>query len=243
MFSHFQKLSPAFHDDYTSGRVISRQTSDIDAINELLETGFDGLITAVLTLFGTAVLLLVLDVKLGLVALLVLPVPLSAHAVVPARVGQGLSAYPRDRRRRHRALRRDDQRHARGAGLPARGPQPGDLRRRQRRLPSCERARIPPGRHVHAGHQADRQHHHRGGARLRRPPGLQRRGHRRGARGVPALSAAVLRADAGDLAVLQHVPVRVGGAGEAVRRARGGAVGPRAARANFDDGRSWCCAP
>ncbi len=73
MFGHFHKLSPAFHDDYTSGRVISRQTSDIDAIYELLETGFDGLITAVLTLFGTAILLLVLDVKLGLVALLCFP--------------------------------------------------------------------------------------------------------------------------------------------------------------------------
>ncbi len=74
VFSHFQILSPAFHDDYTSGRVISRQTSDIDAIYELLETGFDGLISAVLTLIGTAVLLLVLDVKLGLVALLCFPV-------------------------------------------------------------------------------------------------------------------------------------------------------------------------
>ncbi|MBA2698866.1 MAG: ABC transporter ATP-binding protein [Nocardioidaceae bacterium] len=73
VFSHFQKLSPAFHDGYTSGRVISRQTSDVDAIYELLETGFDGLITAVLTMFGTAVLLLVLDLKLGLVALLCFP--------------------------------------------------------------------------------------------------------------------------------------------------------------------------
>ncbi|MGH3470423.1 MAG: ABC transporter ATP-binding protein [Nocardioidaceae bacterium] len=73
MFAHFQKLSPAFHDEYTSGRVISRQTSDIEAIYELLETGFDGLITAVLTLFGTAILLLVLDVKLGLVSLVCFP--------------------------------------------------------------------------------------------------------------------------------------------------------------------------
>ena len=38
MFAHFHKLSPAFHDEYTSGRVISRQTSDVDAIYELLET-------------------------------------------------------------------------------------------------------------------------------------------------------------------------------------------------------------
>jgi ATP-binding cassette, subfamily B, bacterial len=69
VFKHFQRLSPAFHDSYTSGRIVSRQTSDIDAIYELLETGIDGLATAVLTMFGTAILLLVLDVKLGLVAL------------------------------------------------------------------------------------------------------------------------------------------------------------------------------
>ena len=70
VFGHFQALSPAFHDGYTSGRVISRQTSDVDAIYEMLETGFDGLVTAALTLVGTAGILLFLDVKLGLVALL-----------------------------------------------------------------------------------------------------------------------------------------------------------------------------
>jgi ABC-type multidrug transport system fused ATPase/permease subunit len=69
VFRHFQALSPSFHDSYTSGRVISRQTSDVDAIYEMLETGFDGLVTAALTLVGTAGLLLFLDLKLGLVAL------------------------------------------------------------------------------------------------------------------------------------------------------------------------------
>ncbi len=73
VFRHFQRLSPAFHDEYTSGRVISRQTSDVDAIYEMLETGFDGLVTAVLTLVGVAVLLLTLDVKLALVALVCFP--------------------------------------------------------------------------------------------------------------------------------------------------------------------------
>ncbi len=73
VFRHFQKLSPAFHDDYTSGRVISRQTSDMDAIYEMLETGFDGLVTAVLTLVGVSVLMLTLDVKLALVALVCFP--------------------------------------------------------------------------------------------------------------------------------------------------------------------------
>ncbi|MBS44251.1 MAG: ABC transporter [Nocardioides sp.] len=69
VFRHFQALSPAFHDDYTSGRVISRQTSDVEAIYEMLETGFDGLVKAALTLVGTGVILLFLDWKLGLVAL------------------------------------------------------------------------------------------------------------------------------------------------------------------------------
>lgn len=74
VFVHFQRLSLSFHEDYTSGRVVSRLTSDIDAISEMLQSGFDDLVTAVLTLVGTAVLLLVLDVHLGVVALLPLPV-------------------------------------------------------------------------------------------------------------------------------------------------------------------------
>jgi ABC-type multidrug transport system fused ATPase/permease subunit len=73
VFEHFQRLSLSFHEKYTSGRVISRLTSDIEAIAELLQSGFDGLVKAVLTLFGTAALLLVLDVHLGLVALAPLP--------------------------------------------------------------------------------------------------------------------------------------------------------------------------
>ena len=73
VFRHFQRLSPAFHDRYTSGRVISRLTSDVDAIDEMLDTGFDGLVNAALTLVGTSVLLLVLDLELGLVALASFP--------------------------------------------------------------------------------------------------------------------------------------------------------------------------
>lgn len=80
VFDHFQRLSPSFHEEYTSGRVISRLTSDVDAINEMLQTGFDGLVTALLTLIGTAVLLLSLDLKLGLIALISFPVLLAITA-------------------------------------------------------------------------------------------------------------------------------------------------------------------
>ena len=74
VFRHFQRLDIAFHDRYTSGRVVSRSTNDVEAIQDMLETGFDSLVTAVLTLAGTAVLLVVLDVRLGLMCLAAFPV-------------------------------------------------------------------------------------------------------------------------------------------------------------------------
>ena len=73
VFRHFQRLDVAFHDRYTSGRVVSRSTNDVEAIQDMLETGFDSLITAVLTLFGTAILLVALDVRLGLMCLAAFP--------------------------------------------------------------------------------------------------------------------------------------------------------------------------
>jgi ABC-type multidrug transport system fused ATPase/permease subunit len=69
VFRHFQRLDVAFHERYTSGRVVSRSTNDVEAIQDMLETGFDSLITAVLTLLGTAILLVTLDVRLGLMCL------------------------------------------------------------------------------------------------------------------------------------------------------------------------------
>lgn len=74
IFRHFQRLDVAFHDRYTSGRVVARSTNDVEAIQDMLETGFDGLITAILTLVGTAVLLVVLDVRLGLMCLCAFPI-------------------------------------------------------------------------------------------------------------------------------------------------------------------------
>lgn len=74
LFRHFQRLDVAFHERYTSGRVVSRSTNDVEAIQDMLETGFDSLITAVLTLGGTAILLVTLDVRLGLMCLGAFPV-------------------------------------------------------------------------------------------------------------------------------------------------------------------------
>jgi ATP-binding cassette subfamily B protein len=69
VFAHFQRLSSSFHEDYTSGRVISRQTSDIDAISELVEEGVDELVIAILSVLTIGAAMLLLDVPLALVAL------------------------------------------------------------------------------------------------------------------------------------------------------------------------------
>ena len=74
VFRQFQRLDVGFHERYTSGRVVSRLTNDVDAIQEMLLTGFDGLVGAALTMAGTAVLLVVLDWRLGLMCLIAFPV-------------------------------------------------------------------------------------------------------------------------------------------------------------------------
>jgi ABC-type multidrug transport system fused ATPase/permease subunit len=68
-FDHMQALSVSFHERFTSGRVISRLTSDVDTLTELLDSGIDGLLTAVLNSGAIAVLLVILDWELGLLSL------------------------------------------------------------------------------------------------------------------------------------------------------------------------------
>ncbi len=74
VFRHTQRLSLEFHERYTSGRIISRQTSDVDALRELLDGGVTTLATGVLAMLFTAVSLVLLDWRSGLV-LLVAVVP------------------------------------------------------------------------------------------------------------------------------------------------------------------------
>jgi ATP-binding cassette subfamily B protein len=76
VFDHFQRLSLSFHERYTSGRVVSRLTSDVEALAELLNQGFVNLVNAVLLIGGISVVLLVLDWQLALAVLLVFPVAL-----------------------------------------------------------------------------------------------------------------------------------------------------------------------
>ena len=74
VFTQFQRLPVAFHEQYTSGRVISRLTNDLDALNDLIDNSLDGLVNAVLNVVVISILLVVLDPLLSLCLAAVLPV-------------------------------------------------------------------------------------------------------------------------------------------------------------------------
>jgi ATP-binding cassette subfamily B protein len=73
VFTHVQRLPLSFHERYTSGKTISRLTSDVEALAELLDEGLDNLVTALFSVLTIGVVLVVLDPPLGVVALLGFP--------------------------------------------------------------------------------------------------------------------------------------------------------------------------
>ena len=73
VFTHIQTLSPAFFDRTPLGRVMSRLTGDIDALNEMLTYGLIGVLADGLTLVGILVVLLHLHLPLALLTFTVLP--------------------------------------------------------------------------------------------------------------------------------------------------------------------------
>ncbi|QKW21608.1 ABC transporter ATP-binding protein [Kitasatospora sp. NA04385] len=69
IFRHAQRLSLDFHERYTSGRIISRATGDVDTLRELLAEGLQELLMVGLSVGYITVVLLVVDWRLGLAAL------------------------------------------------------------------------------------------------------------------------------------------------------------------------------
>ena len=74
LFRHLERLSIGFYARNKTGVVISRMTNDIDALNQLVTDSVVTLFQATLTLIGTAVILVVLDVRLALVTFATFPI-------------------------------------------------------------------------------------------------------------------------------------------------------------------------
>jgi ABC-type multidrug transport system fused ATPase/permease subunit len=73
LFEHLQKLSLGFYERNRAGVIISRLTNDVEALDQLVTDGVTSLVQNTLTLVGTAILLFILDWRLALATLAVIP--------------------------------------------------------------------------------------------------------------------------------------------------------------------------
>lgn len=68
LFRHVQRLDLRYHERSTSGRLVSRQTSDMESVQQFVSQALDQVVLALLTMSAIAVTLVVLNVPLALVA-------------------------------------------------------------------------------------------------------------------------------------------------------------------------------
>jgi ATP-binding cassette, subfamily B, bacterial len=73
LFRHLQTLSLDFYERERTGRLVARMTSDIDAMSDLVTDGLVTLVTALITMVGVAVILVIMDWQLALATLVVAP--------------------------------------------------------------------------------------------------------------------------------------------------------------------------
>jgi ATP-binding cassette subfamily B protein len=95
-FAHLQRLSLDYYERELGGRIMTRMTTDVDALSNFLQTGLASALISVLSLVGVLVALLLLDAELALVLVAVLPV-LAAATVVFRRLS--VPAYVEARER------------------------------------------------------------------------------------------------------------------------------------------------
>ena len=92
LFDHLQGLSLGFFERNRAGVIISRLTNDVEAIDQLVTDGVTSLVQNTLTLVGTAILLFVLDWRLALATLLVIPFMSIATVIFRKRSGRAYAA-------------------------------------------------------------------------------------------------------------------------------------------------------
>lgn len=73
IFGHYQKLSFAFYDNQKVGHLLSRITSDLFDISELLHHGPEDLVISVIKFIGAFIILVTINVRLALTAFLFVP--------------------------------------------------------------------------------------------------------------------------------------------------------------------------
>jgi ATP-binding cassette subfamily B protein len=96
LFDHLQRLSLGYYERNRTGAIISRITNDVEALDQLVTDGVSSLVQNSLLLVGTAIVLFVLDWRLALATLVVLPLMAAVTAWFRSRSNR---AYRRVRER------------------------------------------------------------------------------------------------------------------------------------------------
>ncbi|MQA12518.1 MAG: ATP-binding cassette domain-containing protein [Pseudonocardiaceae bacterium] len=80
-YAHLQRLGLDYYEREMAGRIMTRMTTDVDALSSFLQTGLVNAVFSLLTVGGITVALLLTDLELALVALAVLPILIAATVV------------------------------------------------------------------------------------------------------------------------------------------------------------------
>ena len=83
IYRHLQRLDLRYYDRNPVGRLMTRVTSDVDALNDLFTSGVVTIFGDMFTLVGIMAVMLWMDWRLALVSFAVLPLIVARHAVVP----------------------------------------------------------------------------------------------------------------------------------------------------------------
>ena len=81
LFAQLQRLGLDFYERELSGRIMTRMTTDVDALSSFLQTGLITMVSSVLTFFGVLAALLIINLRLGLAVLCIFPVLVAATLV------------------------------------------------------------------------------------------------------------------------------------------------------------------
>ena len=81
IFSQLQRLGLDFYEREMTGRIMTRMTTDVDALSSFFQTGLITMVNSVLTFVAVLILMLVINLRLGLTLTLFLPVLIAATAI------------------------------------------------------------------------------------------------------------------------------------------------------------------
>jgi ATP-binding cassette, subfamily B, bacterial len=85
IFAHLQRLGLDYYERELSGRIMTRMTTDVDALSSFLQTGLITMVNSVLTFGGVLVALLVINLRLGLTVLSLIPLMIAVTVVFRAK--------------------------------------------------------------------------------------------------------------------------------------------------------------